>query len=691
MPIEVKPEGGVYTFVGNFLRWLTRHDWPHTADLQSDFDLLFVNSWVIRPSVVRRLKRLKPMLKVAHRIDGAAADYGSNPASDRIQARVNLLADVSIFQSEYSKYSTREKFTVVAQDGPVIYNPVDIEQFAPGGVRRELPTGRPLVACASWSVNRGKGTWRIDELAARHQDVVFVLCGRFDAVQARPNVVRMGHLTREGMAETLRACDVFLNLSENDPCPNVVLEALASGLPVLYRDSGGVPELVGDCGFAVDTEMFGERLAGAMSHRARLAAMARNRAVAQFSPDVIFPKYMQALVAAERKPRTPVVELLRLARAGFPVLPGLDPSAIAGDLRQKAPAVLRRFGQSSKAARVGWITYDSFPLKKRTFRSLDSFTGMRVGNVARWINAHERLIVNELYHPDRRYDVVVFQKMMDARCQAEADKVRAAGGKVIFDANVNYYEVWGEYFVPGTRPTDEQRADAVDMTRSADWVVADSNYLARVIQPINPRMTVIPDNVNTDLYGALRQHRATRPVRLVWSGIAKKAAHLLSVIDVLAALKDAELVLVVDDAPDCLAQLERAIRCRLVKFSDRRYARTLAGCDIMLSPKRLINAYEMAHTEYKITLGMAAGLPVVASPQQSYLEAIEHRGGGIIANTPDEWRDALGRLAASPAMRCDIGSRARQTVTDCYTTPLIASRYLQLLRNLTGLSETATR
>src|SRR5678816_2753585 len=111
----------------------------------------------------------------------------------------------------------------------------------------------------------------------------------------------------------------------------------------------------------------------------------------------------------------------------------------------------------------------------------------------------------------------------------------------------------------------------------------------------------------------------------------------------------------------------------------------------MLSPKRLINAYEMAHTEYKITLGMAAGLPVVASPQQSYLEAIEHRGGGIIANTPDEWRDALGRLAASPAMRCDIGSRARQTVTDCYTTPLIASRYLQLLRNLTGLSETATR
>ena len=34
----------------------------------------------------------------------------------------------------------------------------------------------------------------------------------------------------------------------NDPCPSVVLEALASGVPVVYPRSGGVPELVGDDG-----------------------------------------------------------------------------------------------------------------------------------------------------------------------------------------------------------------------------------------------------------------------------------------------------------------------------------------------------------------------------------------------------------------------------------------------------------
>ena len=32
----------------------------------------------------------------------------------------------------------------------------------------------------------------------------------------------------------------------NDPCPNVVLEAMACGLPVVHAASGGTVELVGD-------------------------------------------------------------------------------------------------------------------------------------------------------------------------------------------------------------------------------------------------------------------------------------------------------------------------------------------------------------------------------------------------------------------------------------------------------------
>jgi len=331
---------------------------------------------------------------------------------------------------------------------------------------------------------------------------------------------------------------------------------------------------------------------------------------------------------------------------------------------------------------VGWITYDSFPGRKRRLQDLDSFTGMRAGNVARWLNAHAPAIAHELYDPDRRYDIVVFQKMMDARCQTEAQKIKACGGKVVFDANVNYYDIRGDYFVPGTQPTVHQQDDATRMTALADHVVADSTFLEQRIRSINPRVTWIPDNVNSRVYRGTRQHSGAR-LRLAWSGIGKKAAHLLLIRDVLAELTDAELVVVTDDVPECLPELQRAIPCRVVSFTDRRYARTLLECDLIISPKRLVNAYELAHTEYKITLGMALGLPAVASPQQSYCEAIGLHGGGIIADSDAEWRAAFERLR-DPAERRLLGQRAQQTVNDRYETAVVARQYGALLAGLAG-------
>jgi len=43
-----------------------------------------------------------------------------------------------------------------------------------------------------------------------------------------------------------RRADVLLHTKYNDPCPTVVLEAMACGVPVVYSRSGGTPELVGE-------------------------------------------------------------------------------------------------------------------------------------------------------------------------------------------------------------------------------------------------------------------------------------------------------------------------------------------------------------------------------------------------------------------------------------------------------------
>jgi len=50
----------------------------------------------------------------------------------------------------------------------------------------------------------------------------------------------------------LRAQDVYLAPSRDDPCSNALLEGLACGLPAAFLRSGGHPELVGEGGLGFD-------------------------------------------------------------------------------------------------------------------------------------------------------------------------------------------------------------------------------------------------------------------------------------------------------------------------------------------------------------------------------------------------------------------------------------------------------
>lgn len=57
---------------------------------------------------------------------------------------------------------------------------------------------------------------------------------------------------RGDVANLLSMANVFVLSSDSEACPMTVLEALASGLPVISTDVGGVRELVGDSGILVE-------------------------------------------------------------------------------------------------------------------------------------------------------------------------------------------------------------------------------------------------------------------------------------------------------------------------------------------------------------------------------------------------------------------------------------------------------
>jgi glycosyltransferase involved in cell wall biosynthesis len=327
--------------------------------------------------------------------------------------------------------------------------------------------------------------------------------------------------------------------------------------------------------------------------------------------------------------------------------------------------------------RVGWATSSSLAADRATFRGLETSVAMRIANVGRWINRNLR-IRSEMYRPERRYDVVVFVKAMDEHARRERERVQAAGTKAVFDANVNYYEIWGEYDLPDTKPTEEQRTAAIEMTEGADAVVADSSYIHDIVVKLNERAVWIPDNVDLRVFRPAGRRRPASPLRLVWSGRSVKARPLQLLHGL--ALDGFELVVVSDREPAELMGLREALPTRFEPFDLGGYARILRTCDAIISPKRLVNGYELGHTEWKITLGMAAALPAVASSQRSYVEALGG-GGGIVADSNEDWIAAFETLRDAD-VRHELGAKARATVEEGYSTPVVARRYGEFLLSL---------
>lgn len=158
----------------------------------------------------------------------------------------------------------------------VIRNGVDLREFSPGPGDRtsyHLPEGAPLAVFVGEIQTRRKNLETVlaalRQVPTLHLAVVGSTEGSpYPSLASRLGVDKRVHFLgyRTDTASIMRCADAFLLPARYDPCPLVLLEALATGLPIITATTVGGSELVGDtCGIVVSDPNDVDRFADAVT------------------------------------------------------------------------------------------------------------------------------------------------------------------------------------------------------------------------------------------------------------------------------------------------------------------------------------------------------------------------------------------------------------------------------------------
>ena len=189
---------------------------------------------------------------------------------------------------------------VPARKIAVVPNGIDLQQYGSRGGRDVL---RKVVMVANLRPQKGHDVL-IDAMPTvlqRFPDARVDLVGsgsELEALRARARAHGVLHaITFLGHQDDVSAClsvnDIFVLPSRSEAFPNAVLEAMASGMPIVASRVGGIPELVedGHTGFLVasgDAQALADRVCRLMANppfAARLGETARARVQARYSFD----------------------------------------------------------------------------------------------------------------------------------------------------------------------------------------------------------------------------------------------------------------------------------------------------------------------------------------------------------------------------------------------------------------------
>ena len=214
--------------------------------------------------IIRYLLRKNPRTIVVHVVNECDERKGTTGVNEML-IRANVCADHTVFVSTW----LRDLFLrcrLRTSDPSVILNGANKEIFNARGHQRWDRSEKLRLVTHHWGANLLKGFdiyERLDRMltASKFADKIeFTYIGNlpqsFRFAKARFVEAQSG----VELTASIRSHHVYLTASQNEPAGMHHIEGAMCGLPLLYRESGGMPEYCSGFGVPFTTENFEQKL-----------------------------------------------------------------------------------------------------------------------------------------------------------------------------------------------------------------------------------------------------------------------------------------------------------------------------------------------------------------------------------------------------------------------------------------------
>ena len=232
---------------------------PHEPE---KFNVLYLVSSALPPFPIMLSRWAKSNgVKVVLNQNGVAYSAWT-PDHEAINAELRelfALADFIVYQSEFCKQAADRYVDKPQCPWKILFNCVDLERFKPDPLNVRNDVTRLLVAGTHYQAERVTHPIQVvHELRKSGINATLDIAGRLRWENAKTEVATLieqlelgasvrisGPYSQVSAPLIFARADILMHLKYKDPCPNVAIEALASGVPVIGTMSGGLPELVG--------------------------------------------------------------------------------------------------------------------------------------------------------------------------------------------------------------------------------------------------------------------------------------------------------------------------------------------------------------------------------------------------------------------------------------------------------------